>query len=184
MRNYLGLIFLLSVMMGGCASISEPGSYYVTKPVSEVLLGPTSDSKLTNRLYRQQRVDVFEVRDGWARVSKYYDGRIEGQPGQVARWISARHLSSNRPPDLAQPALPRDPRISGLPSVGDGGLNRKDVLILYRGAMHFLKTKRCKRIEYGDKSVSRKNTYYVNCGGPQNIFFKASDIPSQQANRK
>ncbi len=179
MRFFRVAIFLSAAVMCGCASISEPGSYFVTDSVVNVRLGPTLNAKVTNRIYRQQRVDVFEVRGGWARVSKYYDGQIEGEPGQVARWVSARRLSVQRPEDLSQPALPTDPRISGLPRVGEGGLSKRDVLILHRGAMHFLKTNRCQRIEFGDKSVSRKNTYYVNCGGPQNLFFTPSEIPKK-----
>jgi hypothetical protein len=61
--------------------------------------------------------------------------------------------------------------------VGEGGLTEIDVAILHRGAKHFLDSGRCKRIEYGDKSTSKPNTYYVNCGGPRNLFFKPSDLP-------
>ena len=125
-------------------------------------------AKITNRLYRQNRVDVLEVRNDWARISKYYNGRVEGLSGNVARWISANHLSKQQPADLAQPKLRPDSRINGIPKVGESGLTEKDVLILNRGATHFLHSGRCKRIEYGDKSVSKPNTYYVNCGGPRN----------------
>jgi hypothetical protein len=51
------------------------------------------------------------------------------------------------------------------------------VIILHRGAKLMLDNGRCKRIEYGDKSVSKPNTYYVNCGGFSNIFFRPSDLP-------
>ena len=172
------LILLACVCLGiGCAGAAGPGSYYVTAPAVEVRLGPDRQAKVTNRLYRQNRVDVVEIRNGWARISKYYDGRVEGVSGNVARWVLTQHLSAERPSDLSQPKLPHDPRISGLPKVGQGGLTEKDVVILHRGAKHFLDSGRCKRIEYADKSISKPNTYYVNCGGPRNIFFMPSDLP-------
>jgi len=175
-------LFLLSAMCFfvpnvGFADATEGGSYYVTAPTVNVRLAPNANAKITNRLYRQNRVDVLELRDGWARISRYYDGRVEGLSGDVARWVSASHLSQHRPPDLAQPNLPDDPRIGGIPEVGESGLTESDVLILHRGAKLLLDSGRCKRIEYGDKSVSKPNTYYVNCGGPRNHFFKPSDLP-------
>jgi hypothetical protein len=169
-------IFLL-VSTTGLAEATNPGSYYVTAPTLNVRLAPNGSAKIANRLYRRSRVDVLEVRDSWARVSKYYDGRVEGLSGNVARWVSSNHLSKQRPADVAQPKLPHDPRVSGLPKVGEGGLTEIDVAILHRGAKHFLDSGRCKRIEYGDKSTSKPNTYYVNCGGPRNLFFKPSDLP-------
>ena len=64
-----------------------------------------------------------------------------------------------------------------LAEFASSGLTEADVAILHRGAKHFLNSGRCKQIEYADKSTSRPNTYYVNCGGPQNHFFKPSDLP-------
>ena len=161
----------------GFAEATGSGSYYVTAPTLNVRLAPNRNAKITNRLYRQNRVDVVELRNGWARISKYYDGRVEGLSGNVARWVAANHLSGQRPGDQAQPNLRRDPRISGIPKVGSGGLTENDVIILHRGAKHFIDSGRCARIEYGDKSTSKANTYYVNCGGPRNHFFKPSDLP-------
>ena len=159
------------------AEAITPGSYYVTASVLNERLAPHPNAKISNRLYHQHRVDVFEVKNGWARVSKYYDGTLEGLQGQVARWVSAKHLSSNRPADLPQQKLSSDPRIQGIPKVDQGGLTKQDVLILYRAAAHYLDTGQCKHIEYGDKSVSKANTYYLNCGGHRNLFFTAADLP-------
>ena len=176
------LVLLACVCLGiGCAGPARPGSYYVTAPAVEVRLGPDRQSKATNRLYRQNRVDVVEIRNGWARISKYYDGRAEGVPGNVARWVLTQHLSAERPSDLSQPKVPHDPRISGLPKVGQGGLTEADVVILHRGAKHFLDSGRCRLVEYGDKSTSKPGVYYLNFGGPRNRFFKADDIPDLES---
>lgn len=161
----------------GCAGPTNLGSYYVTAPTLKVRLAPNGGGKITNRLHRQERVDVLEVRNGWARISRYYDGRTEGLSGDVARWVSLNHLSKQRSAGIARAKIPHDPRLNGIPEVGTGGLTERDVLILHRAARHFLDSGRCKRIEYGDKSVSKANTYYVNCGGPRNLFFTPSDLP-------
>jgi hypothetical protein len=150
----------------------------VAVPALNVRLGPSRSAPVTNKEYWQSRIEVLEVRSGWARVSEYYDSGVEGRTGNVARWVSAAHLSAARPADLRQPQLPRDPRISGIPKVGENGLSEVDVLTLYRGARHFLDSGRCRRIEWGDKSSSKPNTYYVNCGGPRNLFFKGTDLPA------
>jgi hypothetical protein len=177
MRARLLLVVSALVLMGAA---DAPGVYYVTVGQTDERLAPSPSSQSTNRIYRQQKVDVFEVRDGWARVSKYYDGSVEGVSGEVARWVLAVHLGKQRPADLPQPKVDRDPRIaeSAIGKVGEDGLTEQDVRILYRGAQHFLDTGRCSRVEMADKSVSKPNTYYVNCGEPQNIFFTAADLPA------
>ena len=175
-RLILALSACLLTAGSATAAATGSGSHYVTARTLNVRLAPAANAKITNRLYRQNRVEVFEVRDGWARISRYYNGRVEGISGNVARWVAANHLATQRPDDLKHPAVARDSRISGIPKVGQGGLTRKDVQILHRGARHFLDSGRCNRIAYGDKSVSKPNTYYVNCGS-RNHFFTPSDLP-------
>jgi hypothetical protein len=157
-----------------------PGSYYVKVDVLDERLGPKESAKSTNRLYKGQRLDVFEVRSGWARVSQYYDGAIEGLSGQVATWVKASGLSAKEPtkPPTPEPENPRDSRIAAgaIPQPGERGLTKKDIEILTKGALQFLNQGRCTQVEYADKSVSKPNTYYVNCGGPTNIFFTPNDL--------
>ena len=113
---------------------SSSTTLYASASALNVRLAPRADGELTNRIYRQSSVQVYEHRDGWARISKYYDGDVEGLSGQVARWVSASYLSKKRPADLPQPKLKSDPRIEGLPHVGMFGLTEKDVTILHRAA--------------------------------------------------
>jgi hypothetical protein len=49
-----------------------------------------------------------------------------------------------------------DPRIEGIPKVGQHGNTERDVLILWKGASMMLKTGRCSRVEYGDGSTTRR----------------------------
>jgi hypothetical protein len=145
--------------------------------VLEERLAPSSTAAITNRIYLRQRVDVFEVKGEWARVSKYYEGSVEGKTGQVARWVLASGLSASQPTEPSQPKAFSDPRIAkdAIPRVGEGGLTARDVEILRKGALKFLNSGQCSSIELADKSTSRANTYYVNCGGP-NLFFTPGDL--------
>lgn len=178
MKYRYALVGILLFPVVALSDVTLPGEYYVTADTLNVRLAPKSDGSITNKLYRQQKLQVYEVKGGWARVSEYYDGSKEGVSGQVARWVSASYLSKSRPKDKQQPSdLLDDPRISGIPDVGQFGATEKDVRILYTAAKHFLATNKCNKIEYGDKSTSKPNTYYLNCGGPTNHFFEPSDIP-------
>jgi len=153
------------------------GTYFVKETVLEERLAPNPKGKVTNRIYLKQKVDVLEIKGDWARVSKYYDGKVEGKNGQVARWVLIKGLSTTQPPDLAQPSIKSDPRIlkDAIPKVGENGLNESDIKILYKGATKFLNSRQCANVEYGDKSTSKPNTYYINCGG-KNLFFTPSDL--------
>lgn len=177
MRKF-ALAVLLSCPLVAFAQASKPGWYFVKDATVHERLAPAPSGKSTNKIYVGQKVEVFEVSNGWARVSQYYDGSVEGQKGQVARWVPAKSLSMTKPAPLPQKAQKDDPRImkDAIPAVGQGGLTQKDVDILYRGARKFLSSGQCKHIEYADKSTSRPNTYYVNCGGPSNLFFTPADL--------
>jgi hypothetical protein len=79
------------------AGATSPGDYYVVSEKLNVRLAPNKRGKITNTLYKRQKVEVFEIRDSWARVSRYYDGTVEGLSGDVARWVFSKHLSTKRP---------------------------------------------------------------------------------------
>ncbi|WP_345847740.1 SH3 domain-containing protein [Shewanella algae] len=79
------------------AEAITPGDYYVTSNKLNVRLAPNKTGRITNTLYKRQKVEVFQVKDGWARISRFYDGGSEGLSGEVARWVFAKYLSTNRP---------------------------------------------------------------------------------------
>jgi hypothetical protein len=171
------MAILLTLSVTAFAKATNAGVYYVQNNVLEERLEPSSAGKVTNKIYRSQKVEVLEVKNGWARVSRYYDGEVEGKQGKVARWVSASGLSASKPAELKQPTIQKDSRIAAnaLPKVGENNLTEADVMILHKGAIKFLNSGQCTNVEFGDKSVSKPNTYYINCGGP-NIFFTPSDV--------
>lgn len=174
------LVFVTLFTIFACASYAQgikPGFYYVKESMLEERLEPSTSGAVTNKIYRMQKVEVFEINGEWARVSKYYDGNSEGKSGQVARWVKANGLSSSKPAELKQPKIPSDPRIAkaAFPKVGSSGVTAEDLKILYKGAIQNLNKGKCSKVEYGEKSTTKKDTYYINCGGP-NIFFTASEL--------
>ena len=177
MKVAISLVISLLGATTAFAQASKAGAYFVRESVIEERLAPSPAGAATNRLYLRQKVEVFELKGGWARVSKYYDGSVEGASGQVARWVLASGLSATLPKEPDQPKVVIDPRISkdAIPKVGQDGLTARDIQILNKGALKFLKSGACSRIELADKSTSKANTYYVNCGGP-NLFFTPSDL--------
>ncbi len=68
---------------------------YVIADVEEERLGPTEASEAVNRLYRGQRVQVFEEKDGWCRVSRYCHHFFDER--QFARWLRMSSLSPDKP---------------------------------------------------------------------------------------
>jgi len=93
----LAICFAFLTITFAHAETTFPGDYYVTSDKLNIRLAPNKNGKVTNTLYKRQKVEVFEVKDGWARITHYYDGSVEGLSGEVARWVFAEYLSANRP---------------------------------------------------------------------------------------
>lgn len=72
------------------------GEHFVTASKLNVRLAPNNDGKITNVLDRGQRVEVFETKGNWARISEYYDGEVEQLSGEVARWVYGKYLSTEK----------------------------------------------------------------------------------------
>jgi hypothetical protein len=93
-RVTLTVFLALFAASSAFAQAQSPGAYVVTAEPLNVRLQANSSGKVTDRLYKQQKVEVFEVNNGWARISQYYDGETEGLTGNIARWVFATHLSA------------------------------------------------------------------------------------------
>jgi hypothetical protein len=127
----------------------------------------------------------LEERDGWVRVTRYYDascknGRSEyvdsGNAacdsangivrGRFAEWVSASYLSSSRPPDPAAGATGDFALVSGSDDYG----KYKDEFA--RAAADLIKSGQCSRADFQEsggwlKSMQHRNRpiYFTYCGG-------------------
>lgn len=153
---------LISSVFGAANS---PGSYYVTTEVLNVRLSPNSSGKVTNQLYERQRVDVLEIKNGWARVSKYYSGSSEGIEGNVARWVSAKYLSSSKPKEI-QANAPLEEAIKS----SDTYSKYKATFI--KASKSLIAKKQCSLADFKEmggwlrsSSYKPKPVFYTYCGG-------------------
>ena len=168
--RFLCLCVVVALTLAAPASAQELGDYYVGVPVLNERAAPKT-GEVVNRIYRGQKVTVYEIRDGWAQIDT---------PGFEERWVIFKSLTRERPAELSQEGVASvdDPRIEpdAIPHVGDNNLSKEDVNLLWRGAKHMLDTGACTRIVLGDKSISKRNTYYVTCEDSTNHFFTAEDL--------
>ena len=162
---------------------------------------PSTSCPTVGKYYFREAVFVHEWQGAWVRASKYYkdtgcylSGRADfvkqgrtaclsqdgyRADGSFAEWVHGDYLSAKRPELPPQPEFPTelmDPRIEGIPMVGELELSEYDVLILRKYAAKLLKSGECTMIETGYKSIHRPGYYYVYCSGEnRNRFFRPSD---------
>ena len=146
---------------------------------------PSTDCGIVGQFFFREGTDVFEDKDGWARVSRYYDascanGRSEyvdsGDSrcdpengivdGKFSEWVFADFLSEDRPPDPASDA-------AGLELL----LARSDDFQKYRGAFaqaaqSLISSGQCREADFREwggwtKSVNDRSQpiYFIFCGG-------------------
>ena len=159
---------------------------YVAASALNVRLCPATSCPVTNKIYRGDRVDVYELKDGWARISKFYDAAVERLEfpsltgDRVARWVSMEYLSKSKPSERRKAELDpslMDPRIKYAPDVGDYGLTLREVTAIRKYALKLLDAGVCSAIVNSDKSVNKAGLYYVQCEGEsQSRYFRLSDV--------
>jgi hypothetical protein len=128
---------------------------------------------------------VYEEREGWARISKYYDAACKNgkseyvdsgddtcdgangiEDGRVAEWVSSRHLTDNRPADPATGATGD----YALVAQSDDYRIYKDVFA--RAASELIDSGKCTRADFEEmggwiKSINHRDKpiYFTYCGG-------------------
>jgi len=153
------------------------GDYWVKAESATEHSSP--NGPVVNRVYYGQKFTVYEKRGEWYRTV---------EDGFVARWTRASSLADKEPPAkpaYAGPSEYQDDRIApdAIPNPGEYGLTKADVDALRKGAKLVLQSRPdCARIEAGDKSVKKPNTYYVTCrigGLVENVFFTRSEVEAR-----
>ena len=87
--NKIYIAFALSLIFPvmNAHSYSSSKKYCVVNNKLYVRLRPNKNGKITNSIYKGQIIYVLERKNGYVRISNYYDGNIEGISGKVARWV-------------------------------------------------------------------------------------------------
>jgi len=137
-------------------------------------------------MYRENAA-VIERRDGWGRVSKYYDASCQDGAseyikygnkactktngivnGQFAEWVLLKSLSRTRPADPAANAS----GTAALIAASDDYRLHKDAFV--RATDKLIKDGRCTKKDFSEAGFLLKSTthrdkpiYFVYCGGMQ-----------------
>lgn len=142
--------------------------YYVASEKVNVRLAPNKTGKITNTLYKRQKVEVFQVKDGWARISQYYDGSVEGLSEDVARWVFAKHLSTNRPAEEQETNL-NSPVAKAIKSSDDFSKYQK---LFVSASEKLIKSGNCSLGDFTEMGGWWRSTkhkpkpvYFTYCGG-------------------
>lgn len=78
------------------------GYYYVNADSLNARYEPKKTGELSYKLYKREKIKVYEVKNGWARLGEYF----EGQNGkQYATWTYTKYLSKKAPK--------KDPNLKG-----------------------------------------------------------------------
>jgi hypothetical protein len=173
---------------------SPPGeTYWVTSDRLNRRTCPSTDCGVVGVLMFRERAGVFESRDGWARVTKYYNAACENgksrfvdsgnssctpdngvNNGQFAEWVSMSLLSKTRPPDPSAGATGTD----ALVAKSDDYRIHKDAFVT--AANELIRSGRCTAKDISDnggwvKSTSSPNepVYFTYCKGYTRYYLNA-----------
>ena len=195
-RSLIAIAFFVS--LSSCTATNSPKqSEIISEPAStEKALWVTSD-RLNRRscpnekcgsvgqLFFRESATVYEEKNGWARITKYYDANCQSgkslyvdsgnakctkengiTDGQFAEWVSTAHLSATQPPDPAANA-------SGdyaLVKSSDDYRKYKDIFA--QSAKALIGDGTCSASDFQEmggwmKSITHRNKpiYFTYCGG-------------------
>jgi len=152
------------------AEARSPGGFVVNADSLNVRQAAHETGKVTGKLYHQEKVEVFEVKNGWARISEYYDEEINGLSTKVARWVFATHLSAQRP--TKKNSTVNSPIINAIKSSDDLAIHQDTFVWV---SEELINSGECTLSDFEDiggwwRSVDHKPrpVYYTYCGGAAN----------------
>lgn len=111
------IIFLTLIVLFPSTTLAEPEAWVTSENLNRRTC-PSTECSIVGKLYFRERVTIYENRQEWVRVSKYYDanckngyseyvdsGNAKCTPkngiidGKFAVWVNISFLSSKRPSD-------------------------------------------------------------------------------------
>lgn len=165
------VVFVLAPSLPRAEEKQRHDYKYVTTERLNVRLFPNKQGKITNVLYKRDGVRVFEVNDkGWARISRFYDGAVEGVSGLVARWVFGKYLSPIRPPADKVPDEYKDDKLVDALKISDDF--SKYLKVFVEASKKLIASRKCtlgdfKKTGGWFRSVNYKPraVYFTYCGG-------------------
>lgn len=186
MRKWIIAVLLTAPITAHTGVIEKPDAdYWVTSDTIDQRTCPSIECGVVGRLRFRAKASVFEVKDGWARVSRYYGVSCENGvcpfvdegnaactadngfvDGKFAEWVPLEHLSQERPADPAAGAT----GTAALVAKSDDYRLHKDAFV--EAAEKLIGEGRCTAADFREnggwvKSSKHRNQpiYFMYCGG-------------------
>lgn len=118
MKRFLHGVVVAMVSVGAVAPAFADEQMWVATDRLNRRTCPSTECGVVGQLFFRESAVVIEQRDGWARISKFYDASCSGGrsayvdkgnaacspengivDGQFAEWVSMEHLVADRPQD-------------------------------------------------------------------------------------
>ena len=167
------------------SSIASADDLWVSTDVLKRHSCPSNRCGVLGEIYYRSKATVLERREGWGRITRYYDAFCEAgksryfkggtadcletngvKNSQVAEWIELKHLAAVRPADPAAAATGTAALIGG----SDDFKTYKAVFVKITDQL--LAAKRCSTADFKEwggwmRSTTHKAspTYFMYCGG-------------------
>ena len=175
----LTLMLAIFTVASAFAQAESPGQFVVSVDTLNVRLASNASGKVAKKLYQGQKVEVFDVSNGWARISEYYDGASIGFSGNVAQWVFARHLSALPAKKTEVVKVMKVVKVDVNSAVYQA-IKSSDDLDRYQGIFvtiseQLVEAGQCKLSDFHDiggwwRSAAHnpRSVYYTYCGGASN----------------
>lgn len=175
--------FSWTALAAGVGTEASPRQMWVTADRLSRRTCPTTSCGIVGTLMFREAAKVVEEKDGWARVTKYYDascanslsqyvdkGNAKCEPsngiakGIFAEWVSIDFLSDERPVDPAATAALDESLVS---SSDDFRLYRREFA---KAAQSLIENRKCRAADFKEwggwmSSSKGKSIYFMYCGG-------------------
>ena len=191
-QRYLAMTFKLTaiILLGAALYVqpllAQPMDRYVSADQLSVRSCPSTSCGRISWLLSGQKVTVAETRNGWARISKYYDASCKGgvseyvdsgnascskengvSDGQLAEWVSLEYLAESR----EKPSPPSNSSLVNTLSNSDNFGKYKAVFI--RSTQKLIDEGRCTEADVLETGGWMKATgqnadvpvFFIYCGG-------------------
>lgn len=95
LKKILLFLFILSATTL-FAGLQGKGKYYVNTKTLKVRMAPTTKARHSYSIYKNQKVRVHEVKDNWARISRYKTTTVKGKFTKAAKWVFGKYLTKSK----------------------------------------------------------------------------------------
>lgn len=178
MFSKIFLFFFFLTVTHVFAETTSTGKHYVNTNALKVRTAPTTKSTHTYNIYRGYKVRVYELQNGWARITRYKTSTEDGKFIKKARWVYAKFITSvnakkkrkNRKSSSKKTVKNKTSHEEALAKVLKPSDNYdKYAKIFQTASLKLIKEKRCRVNDFkkmrGWVEASPTTTYFTYCGG-------------------